>query len=582
MELQTMQDRSATTDDGVSGGASLPVAVGQSETRLGLPFQRPSHRRQDTTPWWRLFVQIRWGSILAVVPTLLLAVVVIQNIVFFHFNRPQDIVKELGALVATLPNSIPDHNCTDLACHWAALQTALAELKAGQTALAELKAGQTALAELKAGQEAGQTALAELKASHTAISSDLEKSQTALAELKAGQTALAELKAGQEAGQTALAELKGGQTAGQTALAELKAAQTAGQTALAELKAGQTALAELKAAQTAGQTALAELKAGQEAGQTALAELKAGQTALAELKASYTAICSDLEASQSLLAKVWEEIRSNKGLLNQTLKDLETDYKNMSQELSQENKDFSLGLSSLQQKVVDQPTLNRELHGLMPRDCSDVMAAGKSQSGVYTIFSGSNSFEAYCNMWQDGGGWTVIQRRKDGSVDFFLGWNDYRNGFGDLAGEHWLGLQNIHALTASGAYQLRIDFTIFDGRNYYALYDDFSVGRNSLDPEKDGYPLLVSGYSGNAGHSFNDHSGMKFTTKDRDQDKRIGSNCANDYKGAWWYYSCHLSNLNGLYKATGTCGSSNAVWDNLGPSRYACLRFVEMKIRPKK
>ncbi|XP_061122568.1 fibrinogen C domain-containing protein 1-like isoform X2 [Syngnathus typhle] len=510
---------------------------------LGLPFQSPSNRRQDTTPWWRLFVQIRWGSILAVVPMLLLVVLVIQNIVFFHLNRPQDIVKELGELVATLPNSIPDQNCTDLACHWAALQTALAQLKAGQTALAELKAGQEALAELKAGQEAGQTALAELKA-------------------------------GQEAGQTALAELKAGQEAGQTALAELKAGQEAGQTALAELKAGQTALAELKAGQEAGQTALAELKAGQEAGQTALAELKAGQeagqTALAELKASHTAIHSDLEVGQSLLAKVWEEIRSNKGLLNQILKDLETNYKNISQELSQEKEElhnFSLALSSLQ-------------HGLLPRDCSDVMAAGKSQSGVYSIFIGSDSFEAYCDMWQDGGGWTVIQRRKDGSVDFFRGWNDYRKGFGDLAGEHWLGLQNIHALTASGAYQLRIDLTTYDGRNYYALYNKFSVGQNSLDPEKDGYPLLVSGYSGNAGNKFN-LSGFKFTTKDRDQDHR-GGNCADERKGAWWYGACAFSNLNGLYKATGTCDETNAVWYDLGGSDTKCLRFVEMKIRPRK
>ncbi|XP_037134315.1 fibrinogen C domain-containing protein 1-like [Syngnathus acus] len=480
MELQTMQDRSGTTDDGVPGGASLPVVVGRSETLLGLQFQRPSDRRQDTTPWWRLSVQIHWGSILAVVPTLLLVVLVIQNIVFFHLNRPQDIVKVLGALVATLPNSIPDHNCTDLACHWAALQTALAQLKAELKA--ELKAGQeagqTALAELKAGQEAGQTALAELKAGHTAISSDLEKSQTALAELKAGHN-----------------------------------------------------------------------------------------------------------ASQSLLAKVWQEISSDKGLLSQTLKDLKTDYKSMSRELSQENKelhDFSLALSSLRQKVVDQPTLNRELHGLMPRDCSDIMAAGKSQSGVYIIFSGSNSFEAYCNMWQGGGGWTVIQRRRDGSVDFFRGWNDYRKGFGELAGEHWLGLQNIHALTASGDYQLRIDFTIFDGRTYYALYNDFSVSRNSLDPDKDGYPLLVSGYSGTAGDMLTYHSGIKFTTKDRDQDKWNSGNCANEHKGAWWYNNCHWSTLNGLYKATGTCNGHNAIWSYLGPSRHTCLRFVEMKIRPRK
>ncbi|XP_061120931.1 fibrinogen C domain-containing protein 1-like [Syngnathus typhle] len=583
-------DRSGTTDDGVSEGASESVVVGRSETSLALQFQRPSDRRQDTTPWWRL---IRWGSILAVVPTLLLVVLVIQNIVFFHLNRPQDIVKELGALVGTLPNSIPDHNCTDLACHWAALQTALAELKASHTAISsDLEKSQTALTELKAGQEAGQTALAELKA---------------------GQTALAELKAGQEAGQTALAELKASHTAissdlekSQTALAELKAGQEAGQTGLAELKAGQTALAELKAGQEAGQTALAELKASHRAissdlekSQTALAELKAGQTALAELKASHTAISSDLEksqtalaeltaghnASQSLLAKAWDEISSDKGLLSQRLKDLKTDYQSMSQELSQEQKelhDFGLALSSLQQKVVDQLTLNRELKAIMARDCSQVMAAGKSQDGIHTFFIGSDSFKAYCDMSLDGGGWTVIQRRKDGSVDFFRGWNDYRKGFGDLAGEHWLGLQNIHALTASGAYQLRIDFTIFDGRTYYALYDDFSVGRNSLDPDKDGYPLLVSGYSGTAGESLTFlHSGMKFTTKDRDQDTST-DNCANKYKGAWWYRNCYASNLNGLYKATGTCDLSNALWLDLRPPSYTCLRFVEMKIRPRK
>nr|XP_049605178.1 angiopoietin-4-like isoform X8 [Syngnathus scovelli] len=809
-----LSERSGTTDDGGSGGASLPVAVGRSDTLLGLQFQLPSHQRQDTTPRRRWFVQIRWGSILAVV---LLVVLVIQNSVFFHLNRPQDIVKELRALVATLPNSILDHNRTDLARHWAALQTALAELKAelkaeleaGQTALAELKAGQTAwgelkagqeagqttlaelkagqdagqealaelkaelkegqtafaelkagqtalaelkagleagqttlaqlkagqealaqlkagqeagqttLAQLKAGQEAGQEALAELKAGQTALAqlkagqeagqttlaqlkagqdagqealaelkAELKEGQTALAELKAGQTALAELKAGQEAGQealaelkaelkegqtalaqlkagqtalaqlkagleagqttlaqlkagqeagqealaelkagqTALAQLKAGQEAGQTTLAQLKAGQEAGQEALAELKAGQTALAQLKAGQEAGQTTLAQLKAGQEAGQTTLAQLKAGQeagqttlaqlkvgqeagqealaelkaelkegqTALAELKAGQTALAelkAELKAGQTALAelKAGQEagqtaLRSNKGLLNQILKDLETDYKSMSQELSQENKELhniSLALSSLRQKLVDQPTLHRELHGLMPRDCSDIKAAGKS-TGVYMLFSGSNSFKAYCNMWQDGGGWTVIQRRRNGTVNFFRGWNDYRKGFGDLAGEHWLGLQNIHALTASDGYQLRIDFTAFDGRDYYARYDYFSVGRDSLDPEKDSYPLLVSGYSGDAGDRLSQHSGMMFTTKDHDQDTWNNGNCANNWNGAWWYEKCYWSNLNGLYKATGTCNGANAVWLNLGGPKHTCLKFVEMKIRPRK
>ena len=50
--------------------------------------------------------------------------------------------------------------------------------------------------------------------------------------------------------------------------------------------------------------------------------------------------------------------------------------------------------------------------------------------------------------------WTVIQRRVDGSVDFFRGWREYRNGFGTFRGEFWLGLQRIHELTKQGGRYL--------------------------------------------------------------------------------------------------------------------------------
>lgn len=33
----------------------------------------------------------------------------------------------------------------------------------------------------------------------------------------------------------------------------------------------------------------------------------------------------------------------------------------------------------------------------------------------------------------------MIQRRMDGSVNFYRGWNEYKNGFGSIDSEFWIG-----------------------------------------------------------------------------------------------------------------------------------------------
>ena len=112
-------------------------------------------------------------------------------------------------------------------------------------------------------------------------------------------------------------------------------------------------------------------------------------------------------------------------------------------------------------------------------------------SGLYKIDpDGLGEFEVFCDQKTAGGGWTVFQRRQDGSVDFFRGWNDYKRGFGNLNGEFWLGLDKIHRLTASRNKKLRVDLEA-TATILLAEYSSFAVAN-----EKAKYQLTVGGYSG--------------------------------------------------------------------------------------
>ena len=175
-------------------------------------------------------------------------------------------------------------------------------------------------------------------------------------------------------------------------------------------------------------------------------------------------------------------------------------------------------------------------------------------------------------METDGGGWTVFQRRMDGSQNFYLYWKNYDLGFGKLYEEFWLGLNKIHRLTTSSS-SLRVDLEDFVGKKKYAKYSVYSVG-NALAQ----YNLSIGGYSGNAGNSLSWHHGIKFSTRDRDNDVWSG-NCAQSYKGAWWYRNCHQSNLNGQY-LFGPQGSyaKGVNWYHWKGYNYS-LKFTEMKLR---
>ena len=172
------------------------------------------------------------------------------------------------------------------------------------------------------------------------------------------------------------------------------------------------------------------------------------------------------------------------------------------------------------------------------------------------------------------GGWTVFQRRRDGSEDFYRGWADYVAGFGNLKREFWLGLHRINCLTSVVLRtELRVDLADFEGNYKYAQYS-FSVGNSGTN-----YRLNIAGYTGTAGDSLAYHNGMQFSTNDRDNDQHSGVNCASSsYRyGAWWYKSCANSNLNGLYRS-GLSGGLGVTWLYFN-GNWISLKFAQMKLR---
>ena len=75
--------------------------------------------------------------------------------------------------------------------------------------------------------------------------------------------------------------------------------------------------------------------------------------------------------------------------------------------------------------------------------------------------------------FKNSGGWTVIQHRFDGSVDFYQNWESYKKGFGSADGEYWLGLETIHELTNQGESRIQIDLTDVAGHKTFVEHENF-------------------------------------------------------------------------------------------------------------
>jgi len=219
----------------------------------------------------------------------------------------------------------------------------------------------------------------------------------------------------------------------------------------------------------------------------------------------------------------------------------EKDIKSLKAELEQQKSALNkkVDIQSLREeqerqgKLTDRLVKQLDEHSswFSPQSCTSAKTSGIYDISVQNF---SKPFKVACDAQTRGGEWTIILRRMDGSVDFFNNWISYKNGFGDLNGEFFLGLDKIHALTAERTQELLVVLEDFEGDERFETYDEFAIGN-----EDEKYILHKLGRAnGTAGDSLSSHRGMKFSTFDRDNDQYSSANCAAIFTGAWWYDQC--------------------------------------------
>ncbi|XP_054709304.1 uncharacterized protein LOC129219009 [Uloborus diversus] len=238
------------------------------------------------------------------------------------------------------------------------------------------------------------------------------------------------------------------------------------------------------------------------------------------------------------------------------------------------NSAFIPGVPEVHHEVVGE--------GYLAESCADLQTQGTIRNGVYSLKPKSveEAFLAFCDLETEGGGWTVLQRRGDFGDEFrqnfTQSWEMYKRGFGDPQREFWIGNEKIHFLSTQENVKLRVELEDFEGNISFAEYSRFRV-----EDESQQFRLSVGEYRGNATDSLSLHDAKMFSTYDRDNDEVASCcNCADTFKGGWWYYRCFEANLNGPYHTDPTENGYflGIIWERWRGD-YS-LKSSEMKIRP--
>ncbi|XP_052039834.1 angiopoietin-4 [Apodemus sylvaticus] len=268
---------------------------------------------------------------------------------------------------------------------------------------------------------------------------------------------------------------------------------------------------------------------------------RALETRLQALEAEHQAQLNSLQDKREQLKSLLGHQTGALANLKHNLQALSSNSSSLQQQQQQ--------LMKLVQRLVrivaqDQHPVSLKTPKPLYQDCAEIKRSGVNTSGVYTIHGANMAkpLKVFCDMETNGGGWTLIQQRKDGSIDFQRTWEEYKEGFGNVAREHWLGNEAVHRLTSRTAYLLRVELQDWEGRQTSIQYENFQLGS-----ERQWYSLSVNDSSSSAGRKNSlAPQGTKFSTKDVDNDNCM-CKCAQMLSGGWWFDACGLSNLNGIY-----------------------------------
>ncbi|XP_067681785.1 fibrinogen-like protein 1 [Haliotis asinina] len=169
------------------------------------------------------------------------------------------------------------------------------------------------------------------------------------------------------------------------------------------------------------------------------------------------------------------------------------------------------------------------------RDCSEGYISGFGYpDGYYSIqpTSSSTPFTVRCVMAH--GGRTIIQYRMEtpiATLDFNRSWAEYRDGFGLINKDHWLGLEKMYHICKPRILTLKVEMKFADYSFKQQFYYNFY-----LSGEADGYRMHFSQTRGNSRVSLGDCltplNGSAFSTYDRDNDNDAGG-CAARYESGF-------------------------------------------------